>query len=316
MRHPISRREFGTQLGATLLLGSGFANAAMKTAARPSAAEVVERIRKKLAQEGIAWSGGGVDTFKIGDSGAPVTGIVSTFQVTFDVLQRAAAAKKNFIISHERLFWDFIDEVGTLKQDAPYEVAGSLERDPVFVAKRRFCEDHGLVVWRFHDHWHRHQPDPIFAGLAKKLEWEKYFAPDGPTSYDIAYRLPNISLRNLAKHIQEKLGSRDVRVIGDPAILVSHVGVTAHNLREMHPVLLRTDVVVVGETEEFDVFQYVRDAISLGMPRPKGLIIISHERFEEAGMELLPAWLAPLVPEVPVEFMSAENPYWVLPEFR
>jgi putative NIF3 family GTP cyclohydrolase 1 type 2 len=313
MKRHISRREFGARLGATLLLGGGVANAAVQTTGRVTASEVVERIKKKLVLEGIAWAGGAVDTFKIGDPGTAVTGIVSTFQATFDVLERAAAAKKNFIISHERLFWDFIDEVGTLKQDAPYEVAGSLEKDPIFVAKRRFCEDHGLVVWRFHDHWHMHQPDPIFAGLAKKLEWEKYFAPDGPTSYDIAYKLPSISLRNLARHIQQKMGTRDVRVIGAPDTIVSHVGVTAHNLREMHPVLLRTDVVVVGETEEFDVFHYVRDAISLGMPRPKGLIVISHERFEEAGMELLPEWLAPLVPEVPVEFMSAENPYWVLP---
>ena len=29
------------------------------------------------------------------------------------------------------------------------------EADPVWKEKREFIEKHGMVVWRFHDHWHR-----------------------------------------------------------------------------------------------------------------------------------------------------------------
>jgi hypothetical protein len=49
------------------------------------------------------------------------------------------------------------------------------------------------------------------------------------------------------------------------------------------------------------------------LPHPKGLIAITHERFEEWVAESAPAWLKPLVPEVPIEFIPAGDPYWVLP---
>src|SRR5436190_8911271 len=104
----------------------------------PTARQVVERIK---AHVGVPWSDPTVDTFKSGDPDTPVTGIATTMMATLDVLQRAAEAGANLVITHEPTFFSHLDDVKTLEQD----------RDPVYLAKQAFIRDHHLVVWRFHD---------------------------------------------------------------------------------------------------------------------------------------------------------------------
>lgn len=307
----VDRRAFGGAMGAAMLLAGTSAPAATP-AGSLSAADVIERIKGKLASEKIIWQPGSTDTIKIGSATTQVTGIATTFQASLDVLQRAAAAKLNFVISHERLFWDFIDEVGPLSEDRAARIEGALENDPILTAKRRFCEENDIVVWRFHDHWHMHDPDPIIQGLVERLGWEAYLKPDGYKRYDLICELPKTTLGEVAKHVKARLGTSDVCVIGEPSLPVSRVSPLAHNIREMHSEMVRADVVLVGETEEFDVFHYMRDAMKLGVPHPKAMIVISHERFEEFGMERAVPWLRPLFPQVPVRHVPSGNPYWTL----
>ena len=49
-----------------------------------------------------------------------------------------------------------------------------LEADPIYQAKQRFIKDNNLVVFRFHDHAHALQPDPLVAGSARMLGWTQY----------------------------------------------------------------------------------------------------------------------------------------------
>jgi putative NIF3 family GTP cyclohydrolase 1 type 2 len=314
----MSRRAFGQGVGATMLLSGGLARAYSTAPEGLTAEQVVQRIMKKVASDGIAWPSAfrwkPTDGFKYGDPATPVTGIVFTFQATFEVLKKAVQAKKNFVITHERMFWDHIDDVGTIKQDKPFEVAGSLETDPVFLAKRQFCEDNGLVVWRFHDHQHMLIPEPITTGLTAKLGWQQYTVPVQGQMAGFAYVIPETPLKEVARHVAQSLDSRDVRVIGHPDSRVKRVGVGAHKLVEILKPLQTCDVVLMSEPQDCDAFPYLRDAISLGLPNPKGMIAITHERFEEWGEESAPAWLKPLVPEVPIGFISAGDPYWTLPE--
>ena len=71
-----------------------------------------------------------------------------------DVLQRASAKGLNFVITHEPTFYAHLDRP-----------EGMPESDPVWAEKRAFIEKHGMVVWRFHDHWHMRKPDGIEAGM-------------------------------------------------------------------------------------------------------------------------------------------------------
>ena len=109
--------------------------------ARLTARAVIERIQQHV---GVAWQKETVDTFKAGDPDAVVTGIVTTMFPTYRVLQAAAASGKNLVICHEPVFYDHFDQAADLVKDG----------DRVLADKKAFIEKNGLIVWRFHDHWH------------------------------------------------------------------------------------------------------------------------------------------------------------------
>lgn len=74
-----------------------------------TAGEVVDRIKRNI---GIPWDYKTYrDTFKIGGPDTPIAGIACTFMSTLDVLQRAHAAGKNMIVTHEPTFWSDADVV-------------------------------------------------------------------------------------------------------------------------------------------------------------------------------------------------------------
>ena len=107
-----------------------------------TAAQIVERIKSHV---GVPWQAETVDTFKAGDPDTRITGVAVTMMATLDVLQRAVKSGHNLVITHEPTFYDHQDPTEPLEK----------ARDTVFAAKMAFIRDHHLVVWRFHDHWHR-----------------------------------------------------------------------------------------------------------------------------------------------------------------
>ena len=301
MDREMTRRGLGRKMGAVLAAGASVAASAAQTNQVITAAQVIDRIKKKLVQEGIPWSPSFFDVFHLGDPNTPVTGIATTFQSTFSVLQRAAAAHKNLIISHECTFWDSW-------MDDPILAMPEMLNDPVCKAKIQFAEQHNLVVWRIHDHWHRRRPDPIFSGLARQLDWTGYYNMDSQPRH---YTIPETSLEEVARHIQRKLGAQNVVVIGDPKLRVTTVGDCVHVLATVLPALHSCDIALVGETPQYDTFEYVRDAMNLGLK--KGLVMISHEALEEWGMQVCAEWLKPFVPEVPIEWIPAGDPFQIPP---
>ena len=78
---------------------------------------------------------------------------------TLDVLQRAAAAGANLVITHEPTFFNHLDETAEFES----------EKDPVYPAKQAFIREHHMVVWRFHDYWHRRKPDGVQEGVIAAL---------------------------------------------------------------------------------------------------------------------------------------------------
>jgi len=108
-----------------------------------TANDVIEQIK---AHVGVPWQEPTVDTFKAGDPQSHVTGVAVTMMATLDVLKRAAANGQNLIITHEPTFYDHMDNPAQLPQG---------EDDAVLKEKRGFIAEHHLVIWRFHDYWHR-----------------------------------------------------------------------------------------------------------------------------------------------------------------
>lgn len=278
---PMVRREFLVLSGAAMLRAQ---NAPL------TAREVVERIQKNV---GVPWRTETVDTIKAGTPDTPVRGIATTVMATFDVLQRAAKAGKNFVVTHEPTFYSHEDKIE------------QLVNDPVYKAKAAFIEKNSMVVFRFHDHWHAHRPDGVMTGMLAALGWEKYRGETGRGPLT----LPPTTLRALAAEVQSKLKIKTIRVIGDPEIKVSKVLLSPGYSSFARAISMDgIDVVMIGEGREWEGVEYAQDAIAAGMK--KGMIILGHAISEEAGMDNCAKWLKTFISEVPVEFVPAGEPFW------
>lgn len=289
----ICRPKVVVALALGLVASSGFS--AEPSATGLTAQQVIERIQK---QTGLAWGGPTVDTFKAGDPQTPVTGIAVTMMATLDVLQRSAAAGANLIITHEPTFYGHYDLPENLEA----------EKDPVLAAKRDFIKAHGLVIWRFHDHIHQLNPDMIAAGVIKALDWRK-FQPDVNQH---VFVIPETTLEQLAAQIKTRLGIRTLRVVGDPKLKVTKVGLSpGFSGFDANRKLLQSDeveVLLLGEAHEWETIEYGADAVAAG--KRKALIVLGHIPSEEAGMKECTAWLKTFVTEVPVQFVVTPEPFW------
>jgi len=236
-----------------------------------------------------------VDTVKSGDPSQPVTGIVTTFIATCQVIERAIELGANLIITHEPTYYTHRDEVAWL------------EGDPVYAFKRDLLERNGIVVWRFHDYWHMHRPDGITTGVLKQLGWASYADPDQRARCTI----PATSLSELVATIKERLGIEAVRVAGAPSMTCRHVALLVGAVPgEMQVEVLGqegVDVLVCGETQEWTACEYVRDAACSGVH--KALIVLGHANSEEPGMNWLVAWLRPRFPGLAIAHVPAGDPF-------
>jgi putative NIF3 family GTP cyclohydrolase 1 type 2 len=260
-----------------------------------TARAVIDRIK---AHVGIPWTEPTVDTFKAGDPDTPVTGIAVTMMATFDVIQRAAAENRNLVITHEPTFYSHQDETTELEQ----------EHDALYKAKADFIAAHHMVVWRFHDHWHRMTPDGIMAGMVRALAWGGYAKPGEPG----LFTMPETTLGELAASIKQKLDAHTLRVVGNPEMKVTGVGLApgfAGSSINRH-VLQRPDVQVevIGEAHEWEIVEYAADANTANLG--KALIVIGHIPSEQAGMQECVRWLKAFVSEVPVALVPAKQPFW------
>jgi putative NIF3 family GTP cyclohydrolase 1 type 2 len=261
---------------------------------RPTAREVVTAIQEHLS---VPWNADAVDTFKAGNPDTRVTGIAVTMMATLDVLQRAATNGQNLIITHEPTFYDHLDRP-----------QGMDESDAVWKEKRAFIEKNGLVIWRFHDHWHRRNPDGILVGMVKALGWEKYQSAENPHLFTV----PEITLEKLAADVAKRLETPVLRVAGDPEMKVTKLALSPGSAGfegETHALEMENvEALLVGETREWETVEYAADAVTEG--KRKALIVIGHVPSEQAGMEECAKWLKTFVKDVPIEFVATKQPFW------
>jgi putative NIF3 family GTP cyclohydrolase 1 type 2 len=278
----VSRRAF------VLSAAAGLAQA--QESGSLTARQVIERIQKNV---GVPWRTETVDTIKSGSPDTAVKGIATTMMATLDVVERAASAGRNMVITHEPTFYTHEDKTDTLKDD------------PTYRFKQDFLDKHDMVVFRFHDHWHAHRPDGIATGMVEALGWAKNVDPRNPRQF----LFDNMTLGDLAKQMRDRLQVRAMRVVGDPNLKVRTVagnwGYAGSSRPFARPDL---DVLVIGEAREWELIEYAADTITSG--RKKGLIVLGHIPSEQAGMIYCANWLKTFITEVPVEFIAAREPFW------
>ncbi|UUZ86283.1 Nif3-like dinuclear metal center hexameric protein [Paenibacillus sp. P26] len=260
----------------------------------------VEAVLQKL-QEQAGRLEPTVDRPLFGSPGMEVTGIVTTFLASQDVLGQAAALGANLVISHEGLFYSH------------QEPQGWLAEDPVCLTKRQWIEQSGMAVFRFHDHVHRYRPDFITEGLVRALGWDSYVEEHLPAACIVS--MPAKSLRTLAEEVKSKLGIPYVRTVGGSGTHCSRIGLlvgyrgggaTSIPLMESH----KLDLLIAGEGPEWETPEYIRDAVHQG--RGKALMILGHAASEEPGMRYLAEQLSGEFPGVPVHFIAEKPLFQIL----
>ena len=139
-----------------------------------TAGDVVNRIKAVMAVQGVQWNDATTrDRFKFGGPDTVVHGIATTFMGTFEAITRASERGLNMIIPHEDTYWN--DPDNTLIAQA----------DPLIYQKKiDFMTEHGIVIFRIHDHMHRQRPDFTFSGTAREvgLDLSMETAPNGLTT--------------------------------------------------------------------------------------------------------------------------------------
>ena len=234
------------------------------------------------------------------DPNRECTGILISIAPTVPVIRKAIEIGANFIFVHEPTFFSAYDD------DCEW-----LAGNDVYEEKLALLLDHGITVYRDHDHIHAHRPDGIFHYLMKQLGWLEYQKTDRGR-WEIV--LPPTRLEDLVTHVKERMGLEHIRYIGNPDATVSTVGFCGHLLpgpdsnwsnNKQVADSWDYDVVIPGETVDWTLPLYIRDAAELG--KAKAMIVPGHFVQEEAGMRWAEEWLRPIVNDssLPISFFPA-----------
>jgi putative NIF3 family GTP cyclohydrolase 1 type 2 len=279
-------------LTALLLLTVSF-SAAGQAAPPVTAGSMIENIIKHTGANPITNT---VDVIKTGNPQTVVTGIVTCMFAPMNVLKKAVEMNCNLIIVHEPVFYNHRDETQ------------QFATDPVFLEKKKYIDDHKLVIWRFHDYVHSLKPDGIDYGMIRKIGWLNYAA-----EYELNnITLPETTLNGVLQHLKKVFPKSTFNVVGDPNMKVSKVMFSAGAPGSpAHFTMLRkqdTDLIIAGEVPQWETYEYVRDAVNQG--KKKAIIFLGHIPSEEGGMEYAAEWLKGFIKDVPVSFVECGPSYW------
>ena len=145
-----------------------------------TAGEIVRRIRGQIGEQWISPSSEG---FQCGSEDTKVDGIVTTWTPSIEVLSRAVSQKHNFIISVEPPFWR---ESGPVKTEVAYGSPPQdlLAKSGAYEYKKKFIDEHGLVLWRFNENYKALPSNPRLNALASALGWSGH--EDKPATQKVA----------------------------------------------------------------------------------------------------------------------------------
>ena len=258
-------------------------------------ADVVTLIKKQVT---CPWADKTVDTFKAGDPQTPLKGIATCMFADMDILKKAVAKNCNFIITHEPVFYNHLDNTETF------------QKDPVYLEKLDYIKKHKLIIFRFHDHIHATEPDGISSGMIEKMGLKKY-AVDGSLTF---FEIPEKTLVKFAEELKNKLGLETVRVIGRPDMTFTKTAFMAGAPGgQRHIEMLRNpnmEVLIAGEAPEWETYLYTNDAVKQG--KNKAVIFLGHVKSEEAGMKYAADWLKTFVKGIPIRFIEDEPNFHTL----
>jgi len=235
--------------------------------------------------------------FVYGDGDVDVTGVGVCWSPSLNVIETAAAAGCNMIASHEPLFYQKRWSVDAEAKNAWFKEAE--DEDKVVNRTRAAALDRMKgCVYRAHSNWDVAPGIGIIDGLIDELGFgEIVRRGDFTTLHEIA----PVTVGDLARDVQRKLGTGTIRVIGDldrtvtrVATLIGGLGQLFNSPEEIAD--LGAEAVVAGECLAYTC----RYAQELGI----ALIEAGHCASENPGMRAMARFLTEKLPAVKVEFID------------
>ena len=234
------------------------------------------------------------DTCKAGDPEKEVEKVAVTMFATPDVVREAAAWGAGLLIVHEPTYYKHMDEHS---------------EETVENAKRKLIEASGITIYRYHDHPHCSTPDMIVSGMVRDMALDAEVEYVGSADLVRLHMRKPITPRAVAARLEENLGLRHIRICGaadEPCTEISGMFGTPGGVWEE----LQSDgceIMLTGETCEWSMAEYVRDAGQLGFR--KALLVLGHIGSERNGMIYIADLLKQRHPELAVRYIESGEVY-------
>ncbi len=229
------------------------------------------------------------DTIKCGDPNQECTGIAITCYASVEVIEQTIANGCNLLIAHESIYYGdgyALEQFQGLKG---------------FEAKKKMIEDSGIVIFRDHDHMHgkgkpwvpeRVRNDYIYYGIMKESGLEPYVI--GDIMKPLRYQIPPCTAEVLAETLMEKMNLNGVRIVGDPATVITEIFFCEHcsgDKGDDQRILEvgNANCIIPLEICDYTMTTYVRDCNAAG--DAKVILEFGHFNMEELGMKYMQKWL-------------------------
>lgn len=232
------------------------------------------------------------DTFKSGNPDNEIMGVGISMFATPDVIRKCAEHNINFLIVHESVYYNHWDDT------FPNELAEQ---------KKRFIEESGITIARYHDHAHITNNDLIYdgeikySGLKGKKLLKGIFAVT-----DFLLDEP-MTAKELAAKLEEKLGIKHIKIAGCPDKKGSRIGCCFGTPGHIAEQLEQNDFVLTGEICEWELGEMARDYAQFG--HNKAILVMGHIGSERAGMMHLSDMVKERHPEINIKYIECGEVY-------
>jgi putative NIF3 family GTP cyclohydrolase 1 type 2 len=278
--------------------------------------DLLDQIQTHL---GVPWqsqrAGGFSDGVLAGDPYAAVTGVVTCFTPTVDVLRHAISSGHNTVICRESPFYSRGEQQPIAYRSGAMPAKELLNSDSVYQAKMALINTNSLIIVRFVDNWDARKTDGQLAGLVKAIHWDQYhLAVKGDKNFyrpgNNFFNIPPVTIGALAKELKQSLNAHTIRVIGREDSRVQKAAIL-HGLvlvPDLQAAFAQSgvDLVIAGEPVEWEGTEYIQDMIAAKMA--KGAIFLGSEVSEEPGSGEVAAWLKTFI-YLPVQWFPSGSPF-------
>lgn len=234
------------------------------------------------------------DTIKAGSADLIVSGVVTTMFPTVEVIKKAHNIGANFLIVHEPTYYNGGDNKNLVANNTQVQL------------KEELLQKLNMCIWRFHDYSHAMRPDFVSYGVARSVDWLRYYDMSSPVM-----NIPETSLKNIVQLFKKGLHINHLRYIGNdnkPCKKVALLPGAWGGQRQMSALVnQKPDVLIVGEAVEWETVEFIRDCQSLG--HEAALIVLGHSVSEEPGMLYFSEWLKAKIPQLKVTHIPSNDPF-------